>query len=319
MFGRRRGGRRDGASYRVTALAAGRRGGLSVGQLVTAACGYAEALLAVPPGELAGGVPARALRVAAGRPVLALGGRGPRGGPVEPSLGQVTRHLIGLLAGPDARSPAGVAVTALLEDCGAPRLRGAPVPPLAEQVATFRGRVLAVAPPAALPAAAAPVPPVRYRRAAVLAGLLLVVTVAGVVAVVLGAGGGSPDWSGVVARVDTCRGAAFAAPRADVLAGCDLPGSAADRADRARVAQLVAAGLHAGPLRQQHTAVRLLAPPAATSARLATTAAADAYDLLDTAGRVVAHHAAGPPTPEILELGRVAPGGPWRLVASRAG
>jgi hypothetical protein len=336
VLGNRRRGRRDRGSYRVTAVAARRHGGLSVGQLVTAACGYAEALSALSPAELAGGLPARALRVAGGRPVLvAARGRRRRPGPDVPVLALVTQHLGGLLAGPDARSPAGVALSALLEDCGVARLRGTAMPPLAEQVATFRARALAVAPPAALPggagddpaerAARLPLPRPRHRVPAV-AGLLVAATgvavaAVAVVSVVVASVGsdGRPDWAAALARVDTCRAAAFGAARADALSACDVPGSAADVADRARVAQLVAGGLHAGPIRQQHSAVRALAPPSATTVRLAATVAADAYDLLDAAGQVAAHHGPASPTSQVVELGRVAPGDPWRLLTSRAG
>jgi hypothetical protein len=127
---------------------------------------------------------------------------------------------------------------------------------------------------------------------------------------------GAPDWTAVLAGLDTVRDAAFADGDASQLDAVYVAGSAVLAADRATLTQLVTAGQRARGLRLQLVSVR----PASASPTNVTLAVRDtlsAYDVVSANGAV--QHVAGRGERDWIVMLRVQqPGDPWRIASIAA-
>jgi eukaryotic-like serine/threonine-protein kinase len=118
------------------------------------------------------------------------------------------------------------------------------------------------------------------------------------------------SWRDVVERLEKLRAAAFDTADAAVLRSVYLPASAALRADAAHLAELSARGLHARGLAPSVEAVTVRAR-SATEVLLVVVDALGGYELVDSAGRVVATVAPRSSRRVVLRLRPLAGG--WRI------
>lgn len=148
--------------------------------------------------------------------------------------------------------------------------------------------------------------------AAVLVGLLLSRGAAPEAAIATPLPAPPVNWTAVMTELDAARDDAFLAGDPDALAAAYLPGSAALRIESERLRalldeRLVVRGLELVLLRVEPRRVE------AGRAVLAVTDRMPAYDLLDAAGRLVAHRPARAARTWRVELAKVGHG--WRIAA----
>jgi hypothetical protein len=288
----------------VTTLAemVARQGPLSPGQVVTVGVQIARELAALhAAGHVYAAVSAETIRIDAdGRPALA---------PATDGGGQPVDDLRALVAA--LRAAAGPnAGLALLRVLGNPT-----------DAAGFASELYDVCPPSPLFVAATPADRRRWPRlrlAGVLAALLVVAGSAGIewahaqthraatlvpeVAATsapalpsalptLSSAPSKENWFAVISRLDRVRDMAFSNGDEGALRGVYIPGSAALREDLASLRMLTARQAHARGLQLEISSVALLAQ-SSTTVTLRVVDRLPAYDLVDSAGHVLRHHAA---------------------------